>query len=292
MVGLGRVVVAASSRFPIALTFDMDAETLWLGRDPESANKPIWLSQGRYGPREGLPRILALLSRHQIRTTFFIPGMVIERYPDQVRMIIDAGHEIAHHSYSHRWLDTLGEAQEREEMERGAEIIERVTGRSPIGYRSPAAEFTPHTVDLMIEFGIKYSSNMFDADSPYLLENRGVATSIVELPFAWCLDDAPFFLYSNRLPGRVMAAPSAVLETWTREFDGLAAEPGRCFVLAMHPQIIGRPSRLWVLEQFIEHAMTNPTSWFARCEEIAAAAAQTLAPHPQIGQVGERPREK
>ena len=269
-----------SSRLPVALTFDMDAETLWLGRDPESAGKPIWLSQGRYGPREGLPRILALLARHQIRTTFFIPGMVVERYPDQVRSIIDAGHEIGHHSYSHRWLDTLDEKQEREEMQRGSDIIQRVTGRSPIGYRSPAAEFTPHTVDLMLEFGIRYSSNMFDADSPYWLENRGVPTSIVELPFAWCLDDAPFFLYSNRLPGRVMSAPSAVLETWTREFDGLAREPGRCFVLAMHPQVIGRPSRMWVLEKFIEHALANPRSWFAPCEEIAAEAAQSLARLP------------
>jgi peptidoglycan/xylan/chitin deacetylase (PgdA/CDA1 family) len=276
---------ALSPRFPVALTFDLDAETLWLARDPESANKPIWLSQGTYGPNEGLPRILALLARHEIQTTFFIPGMVIERYPQQVRRIIDAGHEVAHHSYSHRWLDTLDEEQEREEMRRGAEIIQRVTGRSPIGYRSPAAEFTPHTVDLMIEFGIKYSSNMFDADSPYLLQNRGVTTNIVELPFAWCLDDAPFFLYSNRLPGRSMAAPSAVLETWTREFDGLAAEPGRSFVLAMHPQVIGRPSRLWVLEQFIEHARANSKTWFAPCQEIAVAAAETLMPGTRTGRV-------
>jgi peptidoglycan-N-acetylglucosamine deacetylase len=271
-------MAAAARRFPVALTFDLDAETLWLARDPDSANKPVWLSQGRYGPREGLPRILSLLARHEIRTTFFIPGMVIERYPDQVRRIIEAGHEIGHHSYSHRWLDTLDEVQERDEMQRGADIIQRVTGRAPKGYRSPAAEFTSHTVDLMIEFGIKYSSNMFDADSPYLLENRGVSTNIVELPFAWCLDDAPFFLYSNRLPGRVMSAPSAVLETWTREFDGLATEPGRCFVLAMHPQVIGRPSRLWVLEKFIEHAAANTGTWFARCDEIASASYETLAP--------------
>jgi peptidoglycan/xylan/chitin deacetylase (PgdA/CDA1 family) len=270
------MVMAASARFPVALTFDLDAETLWLARDPQSAHRPVWLSQGVYGPREGVPRILALLARYGIRSTFFIPGMVIERYPDTVRRILDDGHEVAHHSYSHRWAETLSEAEEREEMARGADLIVRATGRRPAGYRSPAGEFTPHTVALMVEFGFRYSSNLFDADSPYLLRHGDRATDIVELPFAWALDDAPFFLYSNRLPGRVMAAPSAVLETWTREFDGLAAEPGRCFVLAMHPQVIGRPSRLWVLEELIRHARGCPAAWFARCDEIAAHVRSAL----------------
>jgi len=269
--------MAETGRFPVALTFDLDAETLWLARDPQSQHKPVWLSQGRYGPREGLPRILALLRRYGIRCTFFIPGMVIERYPHEVRSIVDDGHEVAHHSYSHRWAETLTEAEEREEMARGVECIEKATGRKPLGYRSPAGEFSIHSIDLMMEFGFSYSSNMFDADSPYMLEHRGKPTGIIELPFAWALDDAPFFLYSNRLPGRIMAAPSAVLETWTREFDGLAAEPGRCFVLAMHPQVIGRPSRMWVLEELIRHARGHPAVWFARCDDVAASARDVLS---------------
>lgn len=261
---------------PVALTFDLDAETLWLARDPASANKPIWLSQGTYGPREGLPRILALLRRYDLRCTFFIPGLVIERYPDAARAIVADGHEVAHHSYSHRWVDTLTEAEEREEMARGVEIIQNLTGRPPLGYRSPAAEFSERTIDLLLEYGIQYSSNMFDADSPYLLIQHGQPTDIVELPFAWALDDAPFFLYSSRIPGRVMFPPSAVLETWQREFDGLAAEPDRVFVLAMHPQIIGRPSRMWLLEELIRHARSHPRTWFARCDDIVAKVRPRL----------------
>ncbi|MHB8619303.1 MAG: polysaccharide deacetylase family protein [Chloroflexota bacterium] len=262
--------------FPIALTFDLDADTLWLARDPNSANKPIWLSQGRYGPKEGVPRILALLRHYDIRCTFFIPGLVIERYPDAARAIVADGHEVAHHSYSHRWLDGLSEPEERREMELGVTAIEKLTGRKPLGYRSPAAEFSEHTVDLMSEYGITYSSNMFDADSPYLLQNHGKPTNIIELPFAWALDDAPFFLYSSRIPGRVMFPPSAVLETWQLEFDGLAAEPDRVFVLAMHPQIIGRPSRIWLLERLIQHMRANPRTWFGRCDEIAERARPAL----------------
>lgn len=263
-------------RFPVVLTFDLDAESLWRARDADAARKPIWLSQGTYGPREGLPRILAALKRRGIRCTFFVPGQTIDDHPAAVAAIVDGGHEVGHHSYSHRWLDDISLDDERREMERGSEAILRATGSYPVGYRSPAAEFSPHTVDLLLEFGIRWSSNRFDADTPYLLEHRGARTEIVELPFAWALDDAPFFLYSNRLPGRVMSAPSAVLETWTREFDGLATEPDRCMVLAMHPQVIGRPSRMWVLESFLDHAVENATTWFATGREIADRARTFL----------------
>ncbi len=258
-----------AEKMPVMLTFDLDAETLWLARDANSADKPIWLSQGRYGPREGLPRILALLKEHDIRATFFIPGLVVERYPRQVETIVADGHEVSHHSYSHRWLEGMSEADERQEMERGTAAIEKATGRTPVGYRSPAGEFSEHTLRLLVEYGFLYSSNLYDADSPYLLEYNGQPTQIVEIPFAWALDDAPFFLYSNRLPGRVMAAPSAVLETWVREFDGLVRESRRTFTLAMHPQVIGRPSRMWVLGELIRHIEAAGGARFARCGEVA-----------------------
>ena len=113
-----------------------------------------------------------------------------------------------------------------------------------------------------------YSSNFFDDDSPYLLEIDGETSDIVELPFAWVLDDAPFFQYSITLPGRTMHPPSAVLEAWVSEFDGLYRER-RQFMLAMHPQIIGRPSRIAMLERLIEHILKHPNVWFARCDEVA-----------------------
>ena len=251
-----------SDELSVVLTFDMDAETLWMARDPEAARKPVWLSQGRYGPIEGLPRILSLLHEREVPATFFVPGLVAERYPEAMESLLAVGIEVGHHSYSHTWSEHLDESAERDEMARGMEVLEKVTGSRPRGWRSPAAEFTEHTVDLLEEFGFEYSSNMFDADSPYLLRNGERTTEIVEFPFAWLLDDAPFWLYSNRLPGRSMAAPSAVLETWTREFDGLAEETDRCLVLGMHPQVVGRPSRMWVLGQFAEHVQSSGKARF------------------------------
>ena len=257
-----------SDQLSVVLTFDMDAETLWMARDPDAAHKPVWLSQGRYGPTEGLPRILSLLREREVPATFFIPGLVAERYPGATESIVAAGIEVGHHSYSHTWSEHLDEYAERDEMARGMEVLEKVTGKRPRGWRSPAAEFTAHTVDLLEEFGFEYSSNMFDADSPYLLRNGNRTTRIVEFSFAWLLDDAPFWLYSNRLPGRSMAAPSAVLETWTREFDGLVEEPGRCMVLGMHPQVVGMSSRMWVLRQFVEHILADGRARFTTLGEL------------------------
>ena len=277
----------------VVLTFDVDAETLWEARDPDAARKPVWLSQGHYGPDEGLPRILALLARYGIPASFFVPGVVVQRYPERIGAIVEAGFEIGHHSHTHTWADNLSEEQEREEFARGYEVLSGFTGRAPRGYRSPAGEFTPRTVALMEEYGFQYSSNLFDADTPHLLRDGDRLTDIVEFPFAWLLDDAPFFLYSNRLPGRVMSAPSAVLETWRLEFDGLSREPGRVMTIAMHPQVIGRPSRLWVLEKFVEHVLESGRGRFGTLPDLTdrlrpgLLAAKTAGPGGSPGSAGE-----
>lgn len=262
--------------FPVMLSFDLDAETLWTARDPKNADKPITMSQGRYGWQVGMGRILRLLDEYAIRSTFFVPGQVIEQHPALMEELLRRGHELAHHSWSHTWILNLTPEQEREEMARGIEIIRRVSGQAPRGYRSPAAEFSPITLDLLARSGFSYSSNFFDDDSPYLLEIGGKMSDIVEFPFAWVLDDAPFFLYSITLPGRTMHPPSAVLEAWIDEFDTLYRED-RQFMLAMHPQIIGRPSRITMLERLIRHIRSHPNVWFARCDEVADAVRPALA---------------
>jgi len=260
--------------FPVMLSFDLDAETMWTARDPANAARPIVMSQGAYGWKTGMPRILALLQRYDIAATFFVPGLVIEQRPAVVEAILEHGHEIAHHSWSHAWIVNLTAEEEREEMERGFEIIKRVTGRAPAGYRSPAGEFSPITLPLLLEYGFSYSSNYFDTDAPYLHEVDGRLTDLVEFPFAWVLDDAPFFQYSITLPGRTMQAPSAVLEAWIAEFDTMYREQGQ-FMLAMHPQIIGRPSRLQVLEKLIQHLLKHDV-WIDRCDRIAEAVRPIL----------------
>ena len=256
-----------SRGFPLFLTFDLDAETMWTARDPAYAQRPILMSQGAYGWKRGVPRILDLLRRYSLRVTFFIPGVVIEQRPAVIEAILRDGHEIAHHSHTHRWILTLTPEEEREEMERGIEAIRRATGQRPRGWRSPAAELSPISLGLLRQYGFRYSSNFFDDDMPYLLDVEGERTEIVELPFRWVLDDAPFFQYSIVLPGRTMHPPSSVLESWKTEFDMLYAED-RMMMIGFHPQLIGQPSRLFVLERLIEHALARSGVWVGRCDEM------------------------
>lgn len=258
-----------TDKTPVLLTFDLDAETLWMGRDSNAEKKPVWISQGHYGPHVGLPRILRLLTKYNLMATFFIPGVVIERYPRQVEAILEARMPIEHHSYTHTWAENLGEEGEAEEFRRGWDAIVQATGREPKGWRNPAGEMSEYSVPLMEKYGFDFSSNLLDSDSAHLLFDGDRATDILEIPFAWCMDDAPYFMYSNRLVGRTMSAPSAVAETWKLEYNGVSAEPDTHLVVAMHPQVIGRASRMWVLEEFVKHVLDVGTGEFLTCAEFS-----------------------
>lgn len=177
------------ARCAVLLTFDFDAESAWLSRDPAVAERPGILSQGRYGGRVGVPRILELLDREEVRATFFIPGWVAEQYPNETRAIRDAGHEIAHHGYLHERARPDDPDAERRAFAQGLQALEQVAGIRPLGYRSPGWDLTPITLDLVRQAGMLYSSNLMDGAWPY--RHRHPEGDIVELPVQWLLDDAP-----------------------------------------------------------------------------------------------------
>jgi peptidoglycan/xylan/chitin deacetylase (PgdA/CDA1 family) len=246
------------------LTFDLDGESLALALDPANAERPGVLSQGVYGPAVGVHRILACLERNGVPATFFVPGMIVERYPDAVRAIVEQGHEVAHHGYDHRSPADLAPEEELAALRRGRELIQAAAGAAPVGYRSPSWDFSPRTLDYLSREGFLYSSNLMNDDRAYLHPN-----GLVELPVQWMLDDAPFFLF--RPPySRPISPPHAALETWCQEFSALTGEEGRCFVLTMHPQLSGRASRVVLLQKFIDHTRAYSGTRFLRCRDYAA----------------------
>ncbi len=162
-------------KMPVILTFDIDGETLWRCRDPKNAERPVILSQGQYGPETAMPRILKLLRRHSVHATFFIPGFTAEEYPDMVRQIAAQGHDIGNHSWSHTYPDNMdGREQEEREYHDCSDILEKLTGRRPKGYRSPAWEFSPYSIDILEKMGdIEYSSNMMNTEEIRYLTVNG-----------------------------------------------------------------------------------------------------------------------
>lgn len=260
------------ARCAAMITVDVDAELVWLAMDPSNIDRPKTLSMGQYGPKRGLGRILDVLDRFGVRATFFVPGRVAELYPDQIAAIARRGHEIGHHGYEHENFGLLSPEQQREVFLKGSDALERVAGVRPVGYRTPAGDMTPETTRLLRELGFKYSSSMRGDDRPYFIEQDGRATDLVEIPAHWELDDFPYFAF-NYFPafpagqGRI-ASYTQVQSIWTDEFDGYY-KFGLNYVIMFHPQTIGTPGRIYLLERLLEHMTSRPGVWFCTGSEMA-----------------------
>ncbi len=196
-----------------------------------------------------------------------------------------AGHEIGHHGYLHENPVGLPSREaEARVLERGLEALDKTVGVRPVGYRSPAWDNSPHTIELLLEYGFRYESSLMghdfvpywarvgdqiQEDGPYLF---GREVDLVEMPVSWILDDFPHFEYV-RLANRVspgLSAGSKVEEIWREEFDFMLRDvPGGVFTLTMHPQVIGRGHRMLMLERLIAHMRAQPSVRFTTLGEAA-----------------------
>ncbi|MCA9998030.1 MAG: polysaccharide deacetylase family protein, partial [Anaerolineales bacterium] len=147
----------SSARCTVLLTFDFDAES---SKEARGLISPTPISQGQYGARVGVPRILKLLARYNIHATFFVPGVTVERYPDIIEQMLAGGHEIGHHGYTHISPLKLSYEEEREQLAKGMDALQRVAGIRPKGYRSPAWDLSNHSIELFKEFGFAYESSL------------------------------------------------------------------------------------------------------------------------------------
>ena len=260
------------------LTFDFDAESLWLSRDPVNAGRPGTLSLGTFGARVGVPEILRVLREcGTLPATFFVPGWTAEQHPVQMEAIVKDGHEVGHHSYSHRWVEASDIAGELEEIDRGLDALKRVAGIVPQGYRAPASEMTASLFDSLHSRGFLYDSSLMDATESYLHATAGGGRGLVELPWHWALDDAAYMMFSSRMPRPIMPNDH-VFDVWSAEFRAIYRSGG-LFNLVMYPQFIGRPSRLELLREFVAFIQSFPGVWFCRGAEAASAyAGQVGAP--------------
>jgi peptidoglycan/xylan/chitin deacetylase (PgdA/CDA1 family) len=253
------------ARACVALSFDPDHETGTLREGSTSVGR---LSQGQYGSRVGMPRILEMLKRYDIKASFFVPAVIATLYPDEQRHIVDAGHEIGMHGWIHERTSPLPEDVERDLMQRAFDVLTKATGQKPVGVRVPSWDFSPNTLKLIREMGLLYDSSLMADDEPYELVENGTPTGVVELPVEWIKDDAPY-LNMNRFEAiRPYTPPSGVFEIFKAEFDGAVAERG-LFLLTMHPHIIGHRSRMAVLDELVRHMKATPGVWFATHEEVA-----------------------
>lgn len=272
----------------VCLTFDFDAISGFIARGQVSAS---WISRGEFGVRVGAPRILALLGKYGIASSWYVPGHTIETFPDAVKAVVDAGHEIAHHGWTHRPPASLAREKEEEELVRGNEAIRRISGQYARGYRSPSWDLSPHSIDLLLEHGFLYDSSMMGNDfSPYYARRGdrvelerplvfGERTPLVEMPIHWSTDDAPHFEFvrteANIRTGLQKAGD--VLDNWVNDFLYMkeTVEWG-VLTYTCHPFVIGRGHRMLMLESLIR-TLKDEGAVFQRVDETVAEFKQRTA---------------
>lgn len=272
------------ARVAVALSFDSDHETSAL-RDRETS--PGRLSQGEYGARTGVPRVLALLGAYGVPATFFVPAVAALLHPGECRRYVEAGHEVGVHGWIHERNTTLLQEEEYDLTRRSIATLERECGVRPVGIRTPSWDYSSDTLDIIRELGFLYDSSLMADDEPYELVANGTPTGIVEIPVEWIRDDAPY-LTTNRFSAlRPYTAPIRLFEIWRDEFEG-AQDQGGLFQLTCHPHVIGHRSRIAVLDRLIKHILTQGGVWFATHRQVAEYVA-TAAGLPTRRQVPEVP---
>ena len=249
----------------VALSFDSDHETSTLRFGESSPGK---LSQGEYGSRVGVRRIRECLARHDIKASFFVPAVVAKLHPDEQKAVVDDGHEVGIHGWIHEFNSDLTETEERDIMMGASDVLERITGKRPVGIRTPSWDFTPYTLKICREMELLYDSSLMADDEPYELLENGEPTGLVELPVEWIKDDAPYMSMDRRSTIRPYTSPFDVLDIFKAEFDGAYADEGLCLI-TMHPHVIGHRSRMRVLEGLIAHIRSHDGVWFGTHEEVA-----------------------
>jgi len=253
------------------LSFDVDAESAILADGGRHAANAMVMTHQAYGPRVGVPRILALLADYDLPATFFVPGLTAERYPETVEQILAAGHEVGHHSYSHRNPVALGPDWERADFERALAVLDRA-GVRPLGHRAALWNASWLTPKLVAEHGLLYDSTLMDDDRPYVLDTG--AGEIVELPPHWSLDDWEQYAFLPDPPiGAIIESPEKALSVWRHELDGMRRHGG-LFMLTNHPFLSGRPGRIEGLRQLIEYALGHGDVRFSSGADVARRARE------------------
>lgn len=278
----------------VCLTFDLDNTSGAISRELIS---PTMMSRGDFG-MVATDRLLALLAKHSIASTWFTPGHTIESYPASARSVHEAGHEIGHHGWTHRPPGTLSPEEEERELIRGNEAIKALTGRYARGYRSPSWDLSPHSIGFLLKHGFTYDSSLMGHDYlPYQARDGDVITlqepirfgpdtALVEMPISWSLDDYPVFEYM-RLPNAIQAGlmnADLVGANWFADFKYMTDHyDWGVLTYTFHPHVIGRGHRLIMLEGLIERLRAAGATFVIMETAVAEYRAQYPAGRSERG---------
>jgi peptidoglycan-N-acetylglucosamine deacetylase len=275
-----------------AFGIDVDAVAGWLG-SYAGEDSPDDISRGLFAGEVGSPRLLNLFKKYNLRTTWFIPGHSAETFPDEMKAVAEAGHEVGVHGYSHENPIAMTREQEEAILDKCLDLLTKLSGKRPTGYVAPWWEFSPVTNELLLERGIKYDHSLMHKDfHPYYIRVgdswtkidyskhpnewmkplvRGQETDLIEIPASWYLDDLPPMMFIKKAPNsHGFVNPRHLEEMWRDQFDWVYREYDYAvFAITIHPDVSGRPQVLLMLERLVEHILKHEGTRFLTFDEIA-----------------------
>jgi len=264
----------------------------WLG-SYGGEDSPDDISRGMFAGEVGSPRLLRLFEKFGIKTTWFIPGHSIETFPEQMKMVVDGGHEVGTHGYSHENPVAMTPQQERDVLEKCVGLVEDLTGKKPAGNSAPWWEPSDATNELLLKYGYKYDRSLQHNDfTPYYARKgdqwtavdysksaedwmkplvRGEEIDLIKIPPNWYLDDLPPMMFIKANPNsHGFMNPRDIEDLWRDQFDWVYREMNYAvFGITVHPDVSGRPQNLLMLERLIGHINAHEGVKWATFEEIA-----------------------
>ncbi len=287
----------AQKDIKVAYGIDVDAVAGWLG-SYGGEDSPDDISRGMFAGEVGVPRLLKLFDKYGLKTSWFVPGHSIETFPEQIAMVVEAGHEIGAHGYSHANPIAMTPQQEEDVLLKCIDLISDIAGRRPRGYVAPWWEFSNITNELLLKQGFRYDHSLMHNDfHPYYVRVgdswtkidynrpaaewmkplvRGEETDLIEIPANWYLDDLPPMMFIKKsLNSHGFVNPRDIEQMWRDQFDWVYRECDYAvFAMTIHPDVSGRPQVLLMHERMIEYINGHEGISWMTFEEIADDFAQ------------------
>jgi peptidoglycan/xylan/chitin deacetylase (PgdA/CDA1 family) len=243
----------------VSLTFDHLGEAAAIEQNRWPAEEPI----GRhFSATRVVPRLLEFLGSVGVRATFFVEGWNCEVYPEVLRSMVEAGHEVGYHGWRHESWARLSDASAADLLSRGVAAFEQV-GIRPLGLRAPGGAQPASTLSLLPEYGFRYFSLPGHAPTIY----QGLAC----LPYEWHQIDA--FYSSPRLRdlrrARHYSPEPQPPSAFARTLDAVLDKPGSYQTLLFHTQLLGEPDEWSVFERTIRRVAAETNIWCAPQRDLA-----------------------
>jgi len=229
-----------------------------------------------YGIQEGMPRMLDLFDKHDIKVTSFMIGEAIEKHPELAREIVRRGHEPAAHGKRWEPQYTFPPEEERAWIQSSLDSIVNVTGQRPSGYDCYWMRGSVRTLGLLQELGFTYHNNDLSRDEPFIQDING--KPFVSVPYTIHMNDIVAYDFTG-------FSPADYEQQLRDEFDQLYEEGAsrrRMMLISLHDRLSGHASRVRVLDRFLTYAKSHPDVWFARKDEIAQYALSTPDITPKV----------